>query len=80
MQICTICTICNLQNMPNMPNMQDKYSSIFLKNMLKYDEHPDGILDPVRVFVIFYDKHPDRILDPVRVFVIFCIFFKYMQN
>ena len=31
--------------------------------MLKYNEDPDGIPDPVGVFVIFSD--------PVRVFVIF---------
>ena len=36
-----------------MQNLQNKYFSIFLKNMLKYDEDPDGILDPARVFVIF---------------------------
>ena len=36
-----------------MQNMQNKYFSIFFKNMLKYDEHPDGIPDPVWVFVIF---------------------------
>ena len=39
--------------MQNLQNLQNKYFSIFLKNMLKYDEHPDGIPDPVRVFVIF---------------------------
>jgi hypothetical protein len=39
--------------MQNLQNLQNKYFSIFLKNMLKYDEHPDGIPDPVGVFVIF---------------------------
>jgi hypothetical protein len=48
-----LCIICTVQNMQNMQNMQNKYFSIFLKNMLIYDEHPDGIPDSVRVFVIF---------------------------
>ena len=26
--------------MQNLQNLQNKYFSIFLKNMLKYDEHP----------------------------------------
>ena len=36
-----------------MQNMQNKFFSKFLKNMFKYDEHPDGIPDPVGVFVMF---------------------------
>ena len=58
-QICTICIDQNMQNMQNMHSLKyAKYAKEvllqhILKNMLKYDEHPDGIPDPVGVFVIF---------------------------
>ncbi len=37
-----------------MQDIQDRYFIIFFKNMLKNDEHPDGIPNLVRVFVIYF--------------------------
>ncbi len=67
-----------------MQSMQDKYLSIFFKNMIKNDEHPNGIPNPVSVciiFSIFYKKF--KIWDPSTYFVKICgpsTFFAYFES